>query len=62
MRIDEQDKVVDSVKIITLMTIPHCVVKASTRQVVQLSFLYLCIKSERTDFDPVAIQQHYLAN
>ena len=37
MRIDEQDKVVDSVKIITLMTIPHCVVKASTRQIVQLS-------------------------
>ena len=32
MRIDEQDKVVDSVKIITLMTIPHCVVKASTNR------------------------------
>ena len=39
MRIDEQERVVDSVEIITLMTIPHCVVKASTRQVVQLSLI-----------------------
>ena len=37
MRVDEQDIAVDTVEIITLMTIPHSsVVKDSTHQIVHL--------------------------
>ena len=59
MRIDEQDKVVDSRD--NHLDDDPTLCGQSLHKTGRSTQFYLCIKSERTDLEQLAISQHYLA-